>query len=240
VAALSTSGCVIPQERVNNDCNWVADPQRHVDERNRRDRSHLTTDAVTAEELAIRYADTHRGFRSRGQYVGAREYAAFREACLEKLFEAIATHHGVQPRTLREVLRQRSVSYDVGVVILPMALLFWIAAAQIICRIEQRFTPDERIARMASLVITSVAIDVGMYQVGSMWSFFAEERLRLRTNHLSYRAFYVPWSRHAIVVLVAGFALFWVVAAWSAWTTRRPTSRRFREPRLSHSMHEGR
>jgi hypothetical protein len=26
------------------------------------------------------------------------------------------------------------------------------------------------------------------------------------------RAFYVPWSRHAVVILSAGMCLFWIVA----------------------------
>src|SRR5262249_8614229 len=64
---------------------------------------------------------------------------------------------------------------------------------------------------VATAAASIVATIVG-YQVGSMWSFFAEETVRLRTNHLSYRAFYLPWSRHAILVLSVGFAAFWLIA----------------------------
>jgi hypothetical protein len=38
-----------------------------------------------------------------------------------------------------------------------------------------------------------------------------EEDFRLRTNHLSYRYFYLPWSRHAAAVLISEFVVFWVV-----------------------------
>jgi Zn-dependent protease with chaperone function len=47
-----------------------------------------------------------------------------------------------------------------------------------------------------------------------------EEEVRLQTNHLSYRAFYLPWSRHAVAVLSAGTLLFWM-AALVRWRARR-------------------
>ena len=39
----------------------------------------------------------------------------------------------------------------------------------------------------------------------------SEEKIRLGTNHLSYRAFYVPWSRHAVAIAIVGMCLCWMV-----------------------------
>jgi len=67
--------CIIARERINVDCNWTHDPSASSDE------SHLVRDVAVAEELAIRYADTHYGYAS-GHHAGARAYEAASDQCL--------------------------------------------------------------------------------------------------------------------------------------------------------------
>jgi hypothetical protein len=65
------------------------------------------------------------------------------------------------------------------------------------------------------LTDAAVAEDLAIryaFQAGSIWSMYAEESLRLGSNHLSYRAFDLPWLRHPAMVVVAGTVLFWLVA----------------------------
>ncbi len=86
-----------------------------------------------------------------------------------------------------------------------MTLLFCIATDSVARSIYRRFTLDEKVPRLVSL-----------------WSFFSEEELRLHTNHLSYRAFYMPWSRHPIVAFVTGMFLFWLVALFRLCSVSLP------------------
>ncbi len=204
VAAVS-SACIIAPERVNVDCQWTHDAAARLD-----DESHLSRDVAVAEELAIRYADAHYGYRS-GHHAGARVYEAAGDQCLATLFDTIAATHGVDSGRLRGLRHKRSPLYDVAVVFLPMALLFGISANAVVRWIRHRFTADENLARAISLIASSIVLSVIGLQVGSIWSFLSEETIRLRTNHLSYRAFYVPWSRHAVAILIAGMCLFWIV-----------------------------
>jgi len=197
--------CIIARERINVACNWTHDPSASSDE------SHLVRDVAVAEELAIRYADAHYGYAS-GHHAGARAYEAASDQCLTTLFDTIAVNHSVDVGHVRGLLHRRSPIYDVVVVFLPMALLFGVSADAVVGWIRRRFTADERLARTISLITSSIVLTVIGLQVGSIWSFLSEEKLRLRTSHLSYRAFYVPWSRHAVAILIAGLCLFWIVA----------------------------
>jgi hypothetical protein len=165
---------------------------------------------AVAEELAIRYADAHYGFRS-GHHAGPRAYDAARDRCLVTLFDTIAANHGVDSVRVRGLLHRRSLIYDVGLVFLPMALLFCFLADGVVRWIRRRFNADEKLARTISLITSSIVLTVIALQVGSIWSFLSEEKIRLRTNHLSYRAFYVPWSRHAVAIAIVGMCVFWIL-----------------------------
>jgi hypothetical protein len=208
VLLVCAAACGTRAERVNTDCRWTHDPSTTLDWRDARDERHLSGDAQIAVELAIRYADVHRGVRS-PYFIGPGEYAAARERCLASLIETIGKTHAVDPSRVRALVRRRPAAYDLAVVILPMVVLFWFATDLAVRRIFRRFATDERIPRLVSLFIASLVLDVLVYQVGTVWSFFAEERVRLHTTHLSYRAFYLPWIRHTTAVLVAGILLFW-------------------------------
>src|SRR5438552_6085084 len=86
--SLTVVGCVRRNGR-NADCKWPAEISGHF-----ADARHLSADAEFAEDLAIRYADTHHGLRT-PNYVSREAYAAARDRCMGSLFEQITKEHGV-------------------------------------------------------------------------------------------------------------------------------------------------
>src|SRR4030095_14107296 len=145
--------CIIAPERVNVDCKWTHDPPARLDE------SHLSRDVAVAGEVAIRYADAHYGFRS-GHHAGARAYEAASEECLATLLHTIAANHSVDVGHVRGLRHRRSLLYDVGVVFLPMAVLFGVSADAVVRWIRRRFTADEKLARTISLMTSSIVLTV--------------------------------------------------------------------------------
>ena len=59
-----------------------------MDLRKQTDQRHLSDDALRAEDLAIRYADSHKGPRS-GQFEGFASYRQARDTCMTALFRAV-------------------------------------------------------------------------------------------------------------------------------------------------------
>src|SRR5215831_16270288 len=90
---LTAAGCVRREGR-NSDCRWPGETPAHS-----ADARHLSGDAEFAEDLAIRYADTHFGLRTPG-YVSGEEYDAARDRCMASLCDRIATAHGVSVETV--------------------------------------------------------------------------------------------------------------------------------------------
>lgn len=88
---------------------------------------HLSADAEFAEDLAIRYADTHHGLRT-PYYVSGEAYAAARDRCMGALFEKIAKKHGV-PLEVSGSLGCNRAHIDLAVN-LPFVLLYCFAALQ--------------------------------------------------------------------------------------------------------------
>jgi len=90
--------------RVNTNCIWIARPHASLD-----------ADALFAEDLAIRYADAHRGHRSE-HYKGLAEYEQAREQCMAALFDAVARSHGVSTDDVRGALTHRRTAVDAAVI----------------------------------------------------------------------------------------------------------------------------
>ena len=224
---VSTCGCVIAADRVNTNCAWTNDAARPLDPGRAADQRHLLDDVTVAEELAIRHADAARGFRS-GRYAGQDEYVRTRERCLATLVDAIAATHRVDAVDVRAQLNRRSLATDIAAVFLPAVLLFCLTADFTIARIHRRFARDETAPRLIATAIASIVVTGAGYLAGNIWSMLFEEKIRLRANHLSYRAFYLPWSRHPVAVLSVGVALFWVmVLARTRWPARAAGARRY-------------
>ena len=85
--------------RVNSQCEWIAHSHANLDD-----------DAVFAEDLAIRYADAHRGHRS-GHYEGPAEYEHAREQCMAALFDAVARSNGASTDEVRGALTHRRTAW---------------------------------------------------------------------------------------------------------------------------------
>lgn len=215
------AGCAIRPEQINVRCEWVSEQPRLLHIENAAGFSHLQNDVTVAEELAIRYADVERGVRS-PHYQGNAEYERTRLRCLAGLFGDIARTHDVEASRVAGLLHTRPWTYDVGVIFVPMLIVAVLVSDAVVRRILRRFSEEERAARIVALVLAAGVVTLALMQVGSMWSFLAEERVRLQTNHLSYRAFYLPWSRHGALVSGAAVLVFGVIALARTRTSSSP------------------
>ncbi|MGH9142526.1 MAG: hypothetical protein ACRD2I_15455 [Vicinamibacterales bacterium] len=94
LAFLWCGGCVTAPR--SPACNWTEESASVLDLSQAAQQRHLSTDARTAEEWAIRYADAARGHRS-GHYGSADEYHGIRDGCLASLLGEIALRHQGPP-----------------------------------------------------------------------------------------------------------------------------------------------
>jgi hypothetical protein len=210
VMSACLAGCV-DRDRVDADCEWRGDESAAPLELRNGDRlRHLTDDALVAEDLAIRYADTHRGHRS-GHFAGVDEYARTRERCMGELFGAIASSHGVTPAEVRDALGRRRALPDLAVM-LSFAVLYAAAASGVARWILGSLTAAAGWAAVAAVAVTSAVVSTAGMLVGELWS-GAVEMLRVGNGHLSYRADRIPWGQHRGSLFFCGVLLFWAIAA---------------------------
>ncbi len=199
--------------RRNTDCEWPQEAPNSLDLRNPRQQQHLSDDALLAEDLAIRYADVHWGLRT-GHYAGAEVYAQKRDACMEALFRTIAKNHDVTPEQVRMSLIRRRLSFD-AVVVLSFAMFYLLAAGYVARRVSQRFPlRASRLTALAFTAVTSVGVSLIGALLGETWCFFAEG-VRVGNQHLSYRAFRIPWAQHRLEFFLACLLSYWLAAAMS-------------------------
>lgn len=204
-------GCARP-DRSNSNCEWPAETSVSPDPSNAAQQRHLSQDAQLAEDLAIRYADLHKGIHS-GHFEGEAEYAQARDQCMTVLFDTIANTHGVTEGQVRKSLLERPVYLDLAVV-LSFAAFFCLAASNITRRVWQRFPSEEGwiAGTVATLLASAVVSAVGV-AFGEIWSGTAET-IRVGNGHLSYRADRIPWGRHRLGLFVGGVVLFWLMAVF--------------------------
>ena len=158
---LSGTGCVRRDGR-NSDCRWPAESARHpADER------HLSADAEFAEDLAIRYADSHHGLRT-PYYVSGEAYDAARERCMAVLFQQVARQHGVSPARVSASLGRNRVRIDIATN-LPFALLYAFVAAAVARMMWRRYPPAEHtwIPGVIMALFLSLVFAAGCTMLGS-------------------------------------------------------------------------
>jgi hypothetical protein len=131
VIALGAPGRVQRDGR-NSDCRWPAEASNHSADARR-----LSADAEFAEDLAIRYADTHFG-----RHNSTLEKGVERDRCLGKLFEEVAEEHGVPVEQVSSSLGRNRAYIDIAES-LPFALLYGLAAVAIARMNWRRYSPDE-------------------------------------------------------------------------------------------------
>jgi hypothetical protein len=198
-------------DRRNASCEWPQETAISLDLRNPEQQRHLSDDALLAEDLAIRYADSGKGLGS-GHSAGSNVYERTRDECMAALFSTIAKNHGVTLEQVRDSLLQRRTSFDAAVLI-SFAAFYWLVAYRLARRVCRRFPLRESWpTALVSTVGTSVLVSFVGVLMGEVWAGWLEG-IRLGNDHLSYRAFRIPWGQHRMGLFVAGLFLFWLAAA---------------------------
>jgi hypothetical protein len=195
--------CVRPGDHpISANCSWTEENNRTLNLKNSGDRHHLRDDAVTAEDLAIRWADQRFPHRP--------EYEARRDECMESLFNGVASQHSVDVALVRQYSQERDVLADLAA-ILSFALFFVAASYYLVDRMRRRFDVDER----ANFWIMTAVMSVGASVVGLfvliLWS-IVFETYRLSSVHLSYRMNRIPSRQYWFVFLLCGIVVFWLAA----------------------------
>lgn len=196
------TGCVRPGDHpTDRNCVWIEEDKRPLNLENTADRHHLRDDAVTAEDVAIRWADQYYGHTP--------EYDRRRNECMEALFKDLATNHRVDVALVRQYRFDRDIVGD-AIVILSFGTLYVVVSYYFAGRIRRRFPPGE-----AGFWIMALAMAIGVSLVGvllgNVWS-VTIETLRLKSVHLSYRMDRIPWRQHWPEILICGFVIFAVAA----------------------------
>jgi hypothetical protein len=193
-------------------CAWQpSDHPSQLDLQDRAQRLHLSGEALRVEDLAVRYADSHRGHRS-GHFAGNDAYQQTREQCMATLVEAVANHHGVSTGQVRSALAYRRASVDL--LVLAAFVAFYIAVANAIVRWMFRSVPFDGPWRR-SLATTIAACGAGAGGVMLFGVYFATfEMIRIGNTHMSYRVERIPWNQRQSEFLVGGIVLFALVAAY--------------------------
>jgi hypothetical protein len=177
------------------------------------DRRHLRFDAVTAEDMAIRWADQRYGHLP--------EWEQRCQECSEKLFAGVAKTHGVDVATVRRYSSERDVVLD-ALVILGFALVYALVAYLFAGRIRRRFPPDE-----SGFWVMTLAMAPGFALVGVLIGIFGSiivETIRLNSVHLSYRMFRIPFREHWVVLFIGGGLIFLLASLLRYYT--RPVTKR--------------
>jgi hypothetical protein len=203
-------GACAGRARINSNCTWT--PQTNAA---------LRDDAELAEDLAIRYADAHRGHRS-GHYAGAARYASARDDCMASLFALVARDHGVTVDDVRAALLRRPPLVDAAII---GAFLTLVAAGAVMLAgwMFRAFEVTTGVALTTALAVAAVPAGIAGWIAGELWS-AAIEMMRLGNDHMSYRAMRSPWSRHSAIFFLVCIALF-SAAAVARFSARRRSGR---------------
>lgn len=211
VFVLCVGGCVRRDGR-NSDCQWPGEPaSQSVSAR------HLSADAEFAEDLAIRYADTHFG---RHSPTPSERYPAERDACRDRLFAEIANQHGVPASQVFDSLGRNRAYIDLAE-LLPFALLFCLTAVVGARMIWRRYPPPEDgwVPGITMSLFVSLAFAATSALLGEVWNWIVEGH-RIGNPHMSYRADRLFWHSHRLELFLAALLIFWLVAILAAWRTR--------------------
>lgn len=210
IFVLGAGGCVRRDGR-NSYCRWPGEaPNRQVSAR------HLSADAEFAEDLAIRYADSHFGLHSPNP---SETYGAERDRCMERLFEEIGNEHGVPVEQVSGSLGRNRAYVDMAEV-LPFALLYGLAAMMVARLIWGRYPPEDGYAPAITMaVFVSLLLAVGSTLFGELWNWFVEGH-RIGNNHMSYRADRLFWAKHRFELFAAALIIFWLATINAAHRTR--------------------
>jgi len=192
------NGCVRPGDHpINPNCEWIESDQRALNLATFADRRHLRFDAVTAEDMAIRWADQRYAHRS--------EYDRQCQNCMETLFTGVAKTHGVDVAAVRNYSRERDVVVDAAV-ILGFAFSYVMVAYRFAGRIRKRFPAGE-----SGFWVMALTMAAGVSLIGVLIGIFGSiivETYRLNSVHLSYRMFRIPFREYWVIFFLGGVIIF--------------------------------
>lgn len=199
--ALTLTGCVRRAGR-NIDCYWPGEfPLSNPTER------HLSADAEFVEDLAIRYADTHFGPRTR-QFESMAGYRQGVRRCAYTLYAAVAATHHVPVASVQSALGKNRTLVDLGE-ITSFLLLYLLASVIAIRRIRSRYPAGDGRA-LALILFCAFAFALSGVLSVDEWV-ETMESIRVGTGHMSYRGYRLPWSHHRSLIFGALLAIFYRV-----------------------------
>lgn len=232
-------GCLpacMSHRQPNSDCEWPKEADAEPLNLNQASqRQHVSDDAEFAEDLAIRYADSHRGLHT-NHFEGTAEYERARDACMAALFKVIGSSHTVTEEEVRQSLGHRHNGFDLAIMLSFSLLYAWIVSilARWLC---QLYGPGEELTTIVTMTtLASALVSAAGVMLGEVWSGFWE-MFRIGNGHMSYRFARIPWTHHRLGLFIAGVVLFWLIAglyrrnarnskgsnASEAWVQQRPT-----------------
>ena len=211
IATITLAGCARPGDHpISSNCVWT-EPDIHPLQLTRiSDRRHLRFDAVTAEDMAIRWSDIHFGLRP--------EWDQKCYDCMQTLFQGIAKHHSVDVAIVRQYSAERDPLVDAPV-ILSFGLLYLFVAYIFTGRMLRRFPANDSTFWIMTLILAA-GVSLVAVMVGGLASIVIEN-IRLNSAHLSYRMNRIPFRQHWAMLFVCGFVVFWLVALMRRRTVRR-------------------
>jgi hypothetical protein len=202
VATITLAACVRPGDHpISSNCLWTEEDSRTLDLTRTFDRRHLRFDAITAEDMAIRWADKYFGHLP--------EYDERCSQCMVTLFEGVAKQHGVDVSIVLQYSLKRDVIVDAAT-ILSFAGLYAVVAYIVAGRIRRRFPPGEQGFWLMTLTLAAGVSVIGL-AIGNLWSIVIET-FQLNSVHLSYRMNRIPWRQHWAALFFGGFVVFMLAA----------------------------
>jgi hypothetical protein len=215
LVVLATSHGCIRRDGRNSTCRWPGETSRHP-----ASPSHLSADAEFAEDLAIRYADTHYGLRT-PNYVSGEVYGSERDRCMNSLFHQIAVQHGIPVELVSSALGRNRARIDAAVNV-PVGLCYLFATWLGVQLIWRKYPPAEHGWIPGTILALFVALMMagGCVMAGEVWSSFAET-YRIGNGHMSYRAGRLWWARHRFELFVSALAVFCLAAGAAAHRSPR-------------------
>jgi len=196
IATITLFGCARPGDHpISQNCVWSEQDTLSSDRR------HLRFDAVTAEDMSIRWADMHFGHRP--------EWNQKQSECMQTLFQGIAKDHGVDVATVQQYSMERDLIADAAV-IFGFGLLYLFVAYIFTGRIRRRFHDDNTGFWIMTLTMAA-GVSLAAVMVGILGSIVIET-FRLNSVHLSYRMNRIPFRQHWAMLFACGFVVFGLVA----------------------------
>lgn len=182
---------------------------------------HLSADAEFAEDLTIRYADSHFGRRSPNP---SEKYGAERDRCMGALFEKVAEEHRAPVEQVSSSLGRNRGYIDLTEILSFVTLYFFVAT--VIARMSwRRYSREEHgwTPGMIMALFLSVVFAGACMLPGDVWCDIAET-YRIGNSHMSYRFDRLLWARHRAEAFVGLLAVFRIAAATTARNMRSQLS----------------